>query len=106
MFLSQQPATLQYPRSGFGSGRQLIFLVAISGPRYENYHAIKGRLEPAFSVCHVKSAGQNFTSLVLGDHRATPAKAVVQAGLDGVLVVAEAGADDVGRSRGEGRVAE
>src|SRR5450631_1180658 len=38
--------------------------------------------------------------------RATPAKAVVDAGLDGVLVVLEPGADDRGRSRGKGSAAE
>src|SRR6185437_914837 len=44
-------------------------------------------------------------SVARGD-RTAPAEAVVQAGLDGVLVVAKAGADDFGRSAGEGGAAE
>src|SRR5882762_9540784 len=44
-------------------------------------------------------------SVLCGD-RATPAEAVVDTDLGGVLVVAETGADDIGRSGREGRIAE
>src|SRR6201989_2416707 len=40
--------------------------------------------------------------LIARGNRATPAKAVVDAGLDGVLVIPEAGADDISRTAGEG----
>src|SRR3979411_3407093 len=43
---------------------------------------------------------------VPGGDRATPAEAVVHTDLDGMLVVAEAGPDDVGRPGGKGGVAE
>ena len=50
---------------------------------------------------------RNLGAQYLRDHRATPAEAVVQADLDGVLVVAEAGADDRRAGpRGKGGVAE
>src|SRR2546430_4799472 len=44
------------------------------------------------------------SSVPRGD-RATPAEAVVDAGLDGMLVVPETGADDLGGSTGEGGAA-
>src|SRR6185312_7484405 len=43
---------------------------------------------------------------IFGGHRSAPAEAVVHADLDGVIVVAEARADDRGRSPCESRAAE
>src|SRR4051812_14469584 len=52
------------------------------------------------------NAGDCFAGSVFGGDRSTPAKAIVHADLDGVLVVAEAGPDDFSRASGEGGVAE
>src|SRR5689334_24360338 len=52
----------------------------------------KGRLAPAFFLLDRTAFS------IPGGGRAAPAEAVVHADLDGVLVVAEAGADHVGRT--------
>src|ERR1700722_14331657 len=59
----------------------------------------KGRREPAFSL------SKQTRSVARGD-RAAPAEAIVHADLDGMLVIAEPGADDVGGTTGEGSAAE
>src|SRR5688572_9676576 len=57
------------------------------------------RGETCASTCSVLAS-------VFGDDRAAPAEAVVQADLDGVLVVAKPGADHVGRAGRDGGLAE
>src|SRR5215831_11721210 len=52
------------------------------------------------------SPSQDLTCSVLGGDRPAPAEAIVHADLDGVIVVAKARADDLGRAAGEGGVAE
>src|SRR4051812_2206906 len=97
---SLQPAPLKILTLELRSGWQRKYL---SRPR---------RSSPRLVACKKKAgarpAFRSFRAMrsIFGDYRAAPAEAIVQAGLDGVLVVAEAPAGDVGRARGEGRIAE
>src|ERR1700677_2024653 len=68
--------------------------------RLKNASQEKGRREAGLLVSNAKLAS------VFRDHRAAPTEAVVDAGLDGVLVVAEPGADDLRGTAGEGSAAE
>src|SRR5258705_839176 len=73
-----------------------------SGPSAQRgmaYANKKGRHEAGLSV-----AIQTWS--IPRTDRTTPAEAIVHADLDGMLVVAEAGANDLGRSAGESGVAE
>src|SRR3954467_4035394 len=103
---TSQQQRLQYCRSSIVPTDDNYFSPPVQARPYRQTHAIK---RPAFaglfgSSCEKRNAWAK--PLVLRDHRAAPAEPVVQAGLDGVLVVAEARPDDVGRSRGERGVAE
>src|SRR5207247_8633101 len=57
-------------------------------------------------LCEINDRTGAFAGSVFARHRTTPAEAIIQAGLDGLLVVAESGADHSRRPGGERGVAE
>src|SRR5437879_4489349 len=64
----------------------------------------KGRREAGLFEINDRTGA--FAGSVFARHRTTPAEAIIQAGLDGLLVVAESGADHSRRPGGERGVAE
>jgi hypothetical protein len=76
------------------------------GPRERTLQATKKAILEGWPFPLAKSPTNRLSVSVLRDFRATPAEPIVQTGFHGMLVVAEAGADDIGRTCRKGGVAE
>src|ERR1700722_5061144 len=99
VFVVYQPARPQYRITPESSARGKKYFCAKTN-RLAPKKKTKGRREAGLAFC----SGAN--ALVLRGSRAAPTEAVVQAGLDRVLVVVESGPHDLGGTAGKGAAAE